>query len=61
MVDGVDWIGTGGCSREHGNEPSGSTKGGKSIEYLNDCQLLKKDSAPKSQLTVPSYRMLMTA
>jgi hypothetical protein len=30
------------------NEPSGSIKGRKSPEYLSNCQLLKKDSAPWS-------------
>jgi hypothetical protein len=33
-------------SCEHGNEPSGSTK---FLDYLNDCQLLKKFFAPWSQ------------
>jgi hypothetical protein len=35
---------TGSC--EHGNAPSGSIKGGEFLDYLSDCQLLKKDSAP---------------
>jgi len=35
------WVG----SCEHGNEPSGSIKGGGFIDYLSNCQLLKKDSA----------------
>jgi hypothetical protein len=35
---------SGSC--EHGNEPSGSTKGGEFLGYLSDYQLLKKDSAP---------------
>jgi hypothetical protein len=30
-----------GCC-EHGNEPSGSIKGGE-FDWLNDCQLLKRD------------------
>jgi hypothetical protein len=32
------WIGTGpsGGSCEHGNEPSGSIKGGEFCDYLND-------------------------
>jgi hypothetical protein len=34
-----------GCC-EHGNEPSGSIKGGEFVDYLDDCQLLKKDSTP---------------
>jgi hypothetical protein len=34
-----------GCC-EHGNEPSGSVKGGVFLDYLSDCWLLKKDSAP---------------
>jgi hypothetical protein len=36
--------GSGFC--EHGNEPSGSIKGGEFLDQLNDCQLLKKDSGP---------------
>jgi hypothetical protein len=35
-----------GCC-EHGNEPSGSIKGGE-FDYLSDYQLLKNDSAPWS-------------
>jgi hypothetical protein len=31
-----------GCC-EHGNEPSGSLKGGEFLDYLNVCQLLKRD------------------
>jgi hypothetical protein len=34
-----------GCC-EHGNEPLGSIKGGEFLDYLSNCQLLKKDSAP---------------
>jgi hypothetical protein len=30
---------------EDSNEPSGSVKGGEFIDQLNDCELLKKDSA----------------
>jgi hypothetical protein len=30
-------------SCEHGNEPSGSIKGGKFLDWLSDYQLLKKD------------------
>jgi hypothetical protein len=33
-------------SYEHGNEISGSIKGGEFLELLSDCQLLKKDCAP---------------
>jgi len=33
---------------EGGNEPSGSIKGREFLDYLSDCQLLKKDSAPWS-------------
>jgi hypothetical protein len=33
-------------SCEHGNESSGSTEGGESDDWLSNCQLLKKDSAP---------------
>jgi hypothetical protein len=35
-----------GCC-EHGNEPSGSIKGGELLDQLSDCQLLK-DYAPWS-------------
>jgi len=31
---------------EHGNEPSGSMKGGEFFDYPTDCSLLKKDSVP---------------
>jgi hypothetical protein len=31
---------------EHGNEPSGSIKGGEFLDQLNEYWLLKKDSAP---------------
>jgi hypothetical protein len=30
----------------HGNEPSGSVKGEEFLDYLSDCELLKKDCAP---------------
>jgi hypothetical protein len=33
-------------SCEHGNEPSGSIKCGEFLDWLSDCWLLKKDSAP---------------
>jgi hypothetical protein len=33
-------------SRVHGDELSGSIKGGEFLDKLSDCQLLKKDSAP---------------
>jgi hypothetical protein len=33
---------------EHGNEPSGFIKGWGFLDYLSDCQLLKKYSAPWS-------------
>jgi hypothetical protein len=33
---------------EHGNEPSGSIKCEKFLDYLSDYQLLKKDYAPWS-------------
>jgi hypothetical protein len=33
-------------SCEHGNEPSGSIKGGKFLGQMSDCQHLNKDSAP---------------
>jgi hypothetical protein len=32
-------------SCEHGNETTGSTKSGKFLDHLNECLLLKKDSA----------------
>jgi hypothetical protein len=35
-------------SCEHGNKTSGSIKGGKLLDHLDDYQLLKKDSAPWS-------------
>jgi hypothetical protein len=38
-----------GCC-EHGNEPSGSTKGGEFRDYLSDCLLLKTDSTAWSYL-----------
>jgi hypothetical protein len=33
-------------SCEHGNEPSDSIKGREFLDYLSDCQFLKKDPAP---------------
>jgi hypothetical protein len=39
-------------SCEHGNEPSGFTKGREFIDYQTDCQLLKKDSVPCSCLVM---------
>jgi hypothetical protein len=30
-----------GSSCEHGNEPSGSIKGGELLDWLSDCQLLR--------------------
>jgi hypothetical protein len=36
-------------SCEHGNELSGSIKGGQLFDYLSDYLLLKKDCAPWSQ------------
>jgi hypothetical protein len=44
---GSGWGQLTGCS-EHGNKPSGSIKGGESVDKLSDCWLLKKDSAPCS-------------
>jgi hypothetical protein len=35
-------------SYEHGNEPSGSIKGGEFLDWLNDYYLLNKDSTPWS-------------
>jgi len=34
------------CSYEHGNVPSGSIKGGRSLDQLSEHSLLKKDSSP---------------
>jgi hypothetical protein len=34
-----------GCC-EHGDEPPGSVKGGKFLDKLNDCWLLRKDTSP---------------
>jgi len=34
-------------SCEHGNEPSGSVKDVEFLDQLSDCQLLKKDYAPR--------------
>jgi len=36
-----------GCY-EQSNEPSGSVKGREFFDQLSNCQLLKKDSAPRS-------------
>jgi hypothetical protein len=41
---GMDWIDL----AEHGNEPSGSIKCWKILEWLRNWRLLKKDSAPWS-------------
>jgi hypothetical protein len=35
-------------SCEHVNELSGSVKGGEFLDYLSDCQLLKKGSVSRS-------------
>jgi hypothetical protein len=48
----VDWIHLGSGvgpvagSYVHGSEPSGYIKGRGFLDYLSDCQLLKKGSAP---------------
>jgi hypothetical protein len=42
-------IGPLASSCEHGNEPSGPIKCVKFLDYLSDCYLLQKDSAPWSQ------------
>jgi hypothetical protein len=34
-------------SYKHGNEPSGTTKGGEFLDWLSDCQLLKKNLKKK--------------
>jgi hypothetical protein len=36
-------------SCEHDDEPLGSIKGGKFLEYLSDCYLLKKYPVPWSE------------
>jgi hypothetical protein len=41
---------TGPC--EHGNGPSGSKNDEEFIDQMNDNQLLKKDSAPRSKRAV---------
>jgi hypothetical protein len=41
-----------GQGQEHGNEPSGSIKGGKFLDQLSNSEVPKKDSAPWSQLQV---------
>jgi len=54
--EGMDWIHlaqdrgpmVGSC--EHGNEPSDFMKGREFLNQVNDYYLLKKDSAPQSQL-----------
>jgi hypothetical protein len=38
------------CSCERGNEPSGSIKCWVFLEWLSNCWILRKDSAPWSQL-----------
>jgi hypothetical protein len=49
---GLDSFGSGqgpvARSCEHGNELSGSIKGGKFLDGLSDYRLFKKDSAPRS-------------
>jgi hypothetical protein len=37
---------------KHGNEPSGSITDGEFLDYLSDYQLLKTESALRSQLHV---------
>ena len=50
---GLDWAGLGqgqvGDACECGNEPSGSVKCGEFLDQLQTSQLLKKDSAPRSE------------
>jgi hypothetical protein len=43
---GCIWLRIG--TSEHGNEPSGSIKGGEFLAKLSDCQLFKKDSAQRN-------------
>jgi hypothetical protein len=48
-MDLIDLAQNGGpveASCEHGNEPSGSIKRLEMVEWLHNCQLLKKGSAP---------------
>jgi hypothetical protein len=40
---------SGSC--EHGNEPSGSMKGGEFLDYMNDYLFLKRTSSPWSQVS----------
>jgi len=44
----MDLVSSSAGSCEHGNEPSGSIKRGELFDQLNECQFLKKDSAPWS-------------
>jgi len=39
-------------SCEDGNEPSGSVRGGKFLDWLSDYELVKKDPVPCSELDV---------
>jgi hypothetical protein len=42
-------------SCEHGNEPSGSIRGGEFLECLGDYRLLKKESTPGNQYIRSSF------
>jgi hypothetical protein len=43
-------------SCEHGNEPSGSIKGGEFLDYLSDYYILKMVYAPMELITGPGPR-----
>ena len=66
QVYGLDWAGTGQRQVEDacecGDEPSGSVKCGEFLDQLQTSQLVKKDSAPWSELVsqLASKRVTLT-
>jgi len=54
----MEWIDLvqdrGGCwgGDKCGNKPSGSIKCGEFLDYLRNCQLLRRDSAPWGKLDI---------
>jgi hypothetical protein len=42
-------------SCEHGNEPSGSMKGGKFLDQVSDCQIFKTDFSSFSYCLIKEY------
>jgi hypothetical protein len=42
-------------SREHGNEPLGSIKGGEFLDHMSGCQLLKEDCAEITVLHIELF------